>query len=184
VLIWAFSRIRGYHEALDRLTDMRGPVNFSPLLPPVVVIPMKRLDHVARKALRLAMSLSTEVRAVQIVAEDLRADDLSECWDELVERPAQAAGLKPPYLKDVYSPYRDFFDPFLRAVEELGDEYPGRTLAVMIPEMVDRRWWHFLFRHRATFLKALLLLRTGPRISVISVPWYADGPADQGGPRG
>lgn len=76
---------------------------------------MKRLDQVARKALTFAMSLSAEVRAVQVVADEMKTEDLSEAWDELVEQPAAAAGFKPPYLSVVHSPYREFFGPLLKA---------------------------------------------------------------------
>jgi hypothetical protein len=176
VLIWILQRVRRHHEQLGRETDVEGPLDFTPLAPPVIVIPMKRMDRVARKALRLAMALSTEVRAVQVLAEEMRAEDLSRCWDELVENPARAAGRKPPYLKVVYSPYREFFGPLLATLQELGKEYPDRTIAVMIPELVKRRWWHFVFRHRATLLKALLLLHGGPRIVLITTPWYFENP--------
>lgn len=173
-MLWLFRRIRRYHAELGRETDSDGPLRLSPVLPPVIVIPMKRMDQVARKALRLAMSLSTEVRAVQILAEEMKTEDLSSKWDALVEEPARAAGFKPPYLKVVHSSYREFFGPLLQALRELGDEYPDRTIAVMIPEIVERRWYHFLFRHRTTLLKGLLLLRGGPRIAVISTPWYVN----------
>jgi hypothetical protein len=43
----------------------------------------------------------------------------------------------------------------------------------MVPEIVERRWYHFLFRHRTTLLKGLLLLRGGPQIMIITTPWYA-----------
>jgi amino acid transporter len=178
-LIWLFRRIRAYHAQLGRETDAGGKLEPGPMKPPVIVIPMKRMDQVARKALRLAMSLSSEVRAVQIVAEDMKTEDLSECWDSLVEEPAAAAGFKPPYLTAVHSPYREFFGPLLGALERLGEEYPDRVIAVMVPEMVERRWYHFLFRHRSTLLKALLLLRGGPRIAIISIPWYVDDAASE-----
>jgi len=171
-LILFFQRVRRYHEQLERETDVGGPLEIQPMLPPVIVIPMKRMNRVARKALRLAMTLSSEVRAVQIVAEEIKTEDLADCWDRLVEGPAQAAGYKPPYLTVVHSPYREFFSPFLKVIEQLGEEYPDRIIAVMLPEMVERRWYHFLFRHRSTFLKALLLLRGGPRIALITTPWY------------
>lgn len=171
-LMVVFQRVRRYHEQLERETDAGGPLEVHPMLPTVIVIPMKRMNRVTRKALRLAMSLSTEVRAVQIVAEEIKTEDLADCWDRLVEDPARAAGYKPPYLTVVHSPYREFFGPLLKVIEELGEEYPDRVIAVMLPEMVERRWYHFLFRHRSTFLKALLLLRGGPRIALITTPWY------------
>jgi hypothetical protein len=46
-------------------------------------------------------------------------------------------------------------------------------VAVLVPELIQRRWYHFLLRsHRSTVLKALLLLRGGPRVIVINTPWY------------
>ncbi|MEO6005057.1 MAG: hypothetical protein ABIZ04_07955 [Opitutus sp.] len=44
----------------------------------------------------------------------------------------------------------------------------------LLPQIVERKSWHFVFPHRATFLKALLLLRGGPRIVLITTPWYFD----------
>jgi hypothetical protein len=54
-------------------------------------------------------------------------------------------------------------------------------VAVVVPELVDRRWYEFLLRsHRATMLKGLLLLRGGPRVIVINTPWYLrDDEADE-----
>jgi hypothetical protein len=175
LLILLLRRVRRYHERLDGEVDAGGPLEAAVQPPPVIVIPMKRMDRVARKALRLAISLSSEVRAVQILAEEMKADDLSGCWDRLVEEPVRAIGRKPPYLTVVRSPYRDFFAPLLSALEQLGEEYPDRTIAVMLPEIVERRWYHFIFRHRTTLLKALLLLHGGPRIVIVSMPWYLRG---------
>jgi amino acid transporter len=172
LMIWVFRRIRRYHDQLGRETEVVEPLDPAPLPPPVIVIPLKRMDRVARKALRLAMTLSSEVRAVQILAEEMKTEDLSGCWDRLVEEPARAAGRKPPYLTVIHSPYREFFGPLLKALEALGHEYPDRNIAVMIPEVVERRWYHFIFRHRTTLLKGLLLLRGGPRIVLITTPWY------------
>jgi hypothetical protein len=175
LLILLLRRVRRYHEQLDGEIDAGGPLEATLQRPPVIVIPLKRMDRVARKALRLAITISSEVRAVQILAEEMKADDLSGCWDRLVEEPVRAIGRKPPYLTVVRSPYRDFFGPLLSALERLGEEYPDRTIAVMLPEIVERRWYHFIFRHRTTLLKALLLLHGGPRIVIVSMPWYLHG---------
>jgi hypothetical protein len=46
-------------------------------------------------------------------------------------------------------------------------------VAVVVPELVDRKWYDlFLGSHRATLLKGLLWLRGGPRVLVINTPWY------------
>jgi hypothetical protein len=55
----------------------------------------------------------------------------------------------------------------------LRDENPSRQIAVIIPELVERRWYHHLLHNqRASVLKALLLLRGDQRVVVINVPWY------------
>jgi hypothetical protein len=70
------------------------------------------------------------------------------------------------------SAYREFFTPLLNYLRQLAKTDPSRSIAVIVPELVEKRWYHFLFRHRATLLKGLLLLRGGPQVVIISAPWY------------
>jgi hypothetical protein len=52
-------------------------------------------------------------------------------------------------------------------------ENPTRLIAVIIPEMVERHWYHyFLHNNRATMLKWLLNMRGGKHTIFISVPWF------------
>ena len=51
---------------------------------------------------------------------------------------------------------------------------PGRLIAVIIPELVDRWYVSFLNNPRAAKLRTLLLLKGHPRVLIISVPWYLD----------
>jgi hypothetical protein len=44
---------------------------------------------------------------------------------------------------------------------------------VIIPELVESKWYEYLLHNqRATGLKAALLLRGDQRVVVINVPWY------------
>jgi hypothetical protein len=46
-------------------------------------------------------------------------------------------------------------------------------IAVIIPELVETRWYEWmLHNHEATALKANLLLLGDPHVVVINVPWY------------
>ena len=48
-----------------------------------------------------------------------------------------------------------------------------RQIAVLVPELVERHWYHFLLHNqRARLLKELLLLKGNQRIVVVDVPWY------------
>jgi hypothetical protein len=91
----------------------------------------------------------------------------------MVEMPLAESGFTAPKLILLRSPYREFFGPLLRHVREQVAAHPHRYVAVVVPELVDRRWYELILRsHRSTMLKGLLLLRGGPRVLVINTPWY------------
>jgi hypothetical protein len=73
------------------------------------------------------------------------------------------------------SPYRLILAPIVEHVLELERTHPDQQIAVLIPELVERHWYHyFLHNKRASVLKALLLLKGNQRIVVINVPWYLE----------
>jgi hypothetical protein len=44
---------------------------------------------------------------------------------------------------------------------------------VIVPELVERHWYHYpLHNQRAEVLKALLLVKGSRNIVLINVPWY------------
>ncbi|HEX9575761.1 MAG TPA: APC family permease [Myxococcales bacterium] len=172
LLVAAFSYIRHYYDRLWGELGDPSPLDFSHLARPIVVVPLLRLDRVARKGLRLALSLTDDVRAVQVLTEEMMVEDLRSRWPDLVERPARAAGLRPPQLVVIPSEYRELFGPFLNYLRGLSAIEPEGPIAVLVPELVRRRWYHFFLESRATILKALLLLEGGPQITVIDCPWY------------
>ena len=170
-----FRRTKQYNEQLVSMTRAEGPLDLSNLSPPVVVIPLRRLDQVGQKALRFAITISPEVYVVQVLAEELDTEDLQARWRERVEDPVRRAGAdSPPQLVLVRSPYRQFFERFLDWLRHLTATRPERQVIVLIPELVHRRWYQFFVSHRAMRLKAQLLLEGGPHVSVMSTPWYPD----------
>jgi len=171
-LILLFRQVRRYHARIDQEVCETGPVDLSEIAEPVIVIPLKRLDRVGRKALHLALSFTAEVQVLQILSEDMKTDDLTSRWNEWVEQPAQTSHRPCPKLIVLPSAYREFFTPLLEYLRKLARTNPDRPIAVIVPELVEKRWYHFVFRHRATLLKGLLLLRGGPQVLIISVPWY------------
>ena len=71
------------------------------------------------------------------------------------------------------SPYRLIITPILDYVLEVEAQNPGRQIAVIVPELVERHWYHYpLHNQRAELLKALLLLKGSRNIVLINVPWY------------
>lgn len=71
------------------------------------------------------------------------------------------------------SPYRRLVRPLVEYVNRLKEEHPDRLIAVIIPELVEMRWYEYLLHnHRAKWLKADLMLQEDQRIVVINLPWY------------
>jgi hypothetical protein len=170
-----FRRLKQYNDGLASVTQADGPLDLGNLAPPIVVIPLRRLDRVGLKALRFALTIAPDVFVVQVLAEELDTDDLQAQWRDRVEDPVRRQlHTNPPELVVIRSPYRRFFERFLVWLRELTAHRPDRQIIVLIPELVQRRWYQFLVSHRATRLKAQLLLKGGPHISVMSTPWYPD----------
>jgi amino acid transporter len=171
-------QIRRIHERAEEAVEEEGPLEVGSPPPPIVLVPLRRLDRVAHKALRFAITISTEVQAVHVRDEDPAegpADPLSAQWEERVAEPARRAGYVPPTLVGLWTPYREFFGPLLRYIRRIAEANPGRYVAVLVPELIEPRWYHFLLRsHRSTVLKGLLLLRGGPQVIVINAPWYLE----------
>ena len=71
------------------------------------------------------------------------------------------------------SPYRLIIKPILDYVMDMEANNPGRQIAVIVPELVERHWYHYpLHNQRAELLKALLLVKGSRNIVLINVPWY------------
>jgi len=179
-LLYLFSRIRRFNEGIDEEVEVDGPLQLDTPPPPVIVVPLKRLDRLGRKALRLAASMSPDVRVLHVLTQEPNLDPMRSRWREYVEKPFQSSGINPPTLVEIPSEYREFFDPVLKYVRDIAAENPRRYIGVFVPELVERRWYHFLLHsHRATMLKGLLLLRGGPQVVIINTPWHLhDDPAD------
>ncbi len=98
-------------------------------------------------------------------------------WFENVETPAKNAGLRPPPLVFLDAPFRRIEGPLLQLIEQTEKKFPGRQIAVLIPDVVKEHWWQYLLHsRRAWHLRAALLRYGGSRVVVINVPWYLEEP--------
>jgi hypothetical protein len=171
LLLAAMMAVRRHYDTVER--EIADPLEFDPGKPnpPLVVLPVQRWNQIAANALRFALNLSAEVRAVHIECEE--SDELVRRWQTQVARPARESGLQEPELVVLASPFRLILGAILDYTLELARQNPGRTVAVVIAELVESRWYHYLLHNqRASLLKALLLLKGNGRIVVINVPWY------------
>jgi amino acid transporter len=166
--------VRKHYHKVFLETRCMTPVDVTNLHPPIVVMPIQHWDHIVRKSLRFALKISSEIRVVHVDTGD-KAEILHEEWKRFVEEPTQQAGFATPKLVVLSSPYRLILSPIVDYVLDVERTFPNQQVAVLIPEMVERHWYHYVLHNkRALILKQLLLLRGNRRIVVINVPWYLE----------
>jgi hypothetical protein len=137
-----------------------------------VVIPIERWSVIAQKAVRFAWKLSPEIKLLHVDCGD-DADEMRNRWRDQVETPARQAGLPVPEFVTLQSPFRFVVGPILDYVHGLEQADPHRQIAVIIPELVESRWYYnLLHNNRSTAQKALLLFKGDHRVVVINIPWY------------
>jgi amino acid transporter len=178
-LLALFTSVHAHYRnvALEVATDL--PLDAADLRPPLALLPIRGWSAITRKALRVALKISPEVYALHVADDEQAMLALEDGWKRNVRDPAKAAGLTPPRLIVVYSPYRRLYAPLKQAVSELQRTHVGRDVAVVVPELVGNRWFHhFLHNQTASVIKVYLLLSGLRRVVVVSVPWYLsdDGP--------
>ena len=179
--------VHRYYANLDRqlLSGRERRLDLREHEPPLVLIPIGRWDRISRKAVTYALKLSPDVTALHCT--DLEGPDVQEQetrirgdWRRYVEQPAREAGLAVPKLRVLPSPYRSVLGPLLRTIEALQAQHPGRAIAVVLPLLVEARWWETLLHtHRERRLQRALLRNGGANVAVLGVPWQLEAPAPE-----
>jgi len=170
-IIGIMMMIKRHYTRVNLETVDPAPLRLSGLEQPIVVIPMARWDKITEKAMRFGMLMSPIVKVVHVDSED--TDALGAVWNDMVLGPVRAANMPEPELITVKSSYRTILSPLMDYVLKLEDDNPGRKIAVLLPELVVRRWWeNLLHNQRVQILKLMLLLKGNQRIVVVNIPWY------------
>jgi amino acid transporter len=175
-LLLLFVGVRTHYQTVAREVASAAPLDAAALQPPVVLLPIRGWSGITRKALRFALKISPEVYALHVADDEETMADLEDTWEQRVLEPAVAAGVPAPKLIVTYSPYRKLYGPLKQVVSDLQGAHPGRDVAVLVPELVPTRWYHYLLHNQtAAIIKAYLLFSGFRRVVVINVPWYLSG---------
>jgi hypothetical protein len=125
-----------------------------------------------RQGIEFAARLSTEVIALRVEPNE-HSELLRMDWEHYVERPFSAAGKEPPQLQVLPSPYRFIIIPIVQFILDLSEKNPHRSIIVVIPELVEDKWYeYFLHNQRGRLLEWVLLVRGNERIFTVTAPWY------------
>lgn len=172
-LVVLFTRVRGYYDRAHGETT--AVERFEPIedRPPLMLVAVKRWTRLSEKALRFALSVSPDVMAVHVARDEEETHALVEEWNDCVVPAFAQHGGKPPELRLLYSRYRKLGRTILRLVDELEAKEPNRTYAVVIPELVQTKWWQYLLHNQSALaLRTVLFLAGDKRVVVITVPYY------------
>jgi len=173
-LLLAMRLVRRHYHAVFLEVRSKTPLELTDTTPPLVILPVQGWNRIVKKALRFAFKISPNIRAIHVDCGQ-GSEIFRDEWCRFVEQAAMVAGLAAPELVVLPSPFRLVLAPIVDYVLEAERANPGQQIAVLVPELVERHWYHHLFHNkRASVLKALLLLRGNQRIIVINVPWYLD----------
>ena len=169
-MIW----VRRHYDMVAREIRSTEPLKVDKMEPPIVVVPIQDWSKVAQRAMEFALTLSSDIRAVHVATEQ-ETNALRDEWSKVVEDPVRKAGGTPPRLESLPSPYRLILTPIMDYVLKIEQENPGRQIAIIVPELVEKHWFHYpLHNQRAELLKGLLLLKGSKQIVLVNVPWYIE----------
>jgi hypothetical protein len=172
-LVLMMKGIARQYARVKRELKSDEPIDFTSSKPPIVLLPIAGWDKSAKKAMCVAYELSHDIKVVHIQVGKHDGQDLEDRWDELVVKPAQAAKIPPPQLELRPSPYRRILTPIIEIALREAKQNPDRQVAVVIPELIEKRWYNYvLHNQRAAALKAMLYFLGNKNIIVINVPWY------------
>ncbi len=161
-----------HYSSVEKEIQLSTPLRIENLGSPIVIVPIQSWSSISQRAMQFALTLSPEIYALHIGTEE-ETNTLQDSWNRLVVEPVTHAGGTAPTFTKLESPYRLIVKPILDFVLEMEVKNPTRQIAVIVPELVERHWYHFpLHNQRAELLKALLLIRGISNIVLINVPWY------------
>lgn len=173
-MLLLFHRVRQHYHNVAVASQCTLPIETRQAEAPIVVVPLERWSALSRQALEFASRVSSEVIGVHVEPGDHRqAALLEEDWERYVAGPYRSAGKNEPKLKILESPYRFVVVPVVQYVLALSEKHPERQIVVVIPELVEEKWYeYFLHNQRARLLQWTLLVRGNKRIFTVASPYY------------
>jgi amino acid transporter len=174
LMILVMLAIHRHYLWVSRQIAAKQALNTDKLTPPIVIMPIPGWNRVTAKGLRFALSISPEVYCLHVKNDEVE-QPLAPLWQKNVIQPLQRANMPQPILIQIESPTRLVLAPILDQVRALRQQHPHRQLLVLLPELIEARWYYYpLHNQRATLLKTMLYLSGAQQTVVANIPWYLE----------
>lgn len=173
--IGIFLAINRHYKRFDTEAEAVIPLNPDEVKH-TIIVPVAKLNSIARSALAYARSISPNVTAVHIAeGEDHEeVEQFNEQWHKLLPNTDIP-------LVIIESPYRSLVGPLLSYIDALDKQSPDDTVTIVLPELLPSRPWEYLLHNQSALrLKAALLFR--PNTVVANVPYIIGNQIPRGRP--
>jgi hypothetical protein len=163
--------INRHYKRIGREVAVSGPIRLERPRKMVAVVLIDYLNLLSERALQIAYGLSSDIHVVHVELEHSDRDFANE-WQLDVQPSIDRTGLPEPNLVILKSPYRKVITPILNFIWQLEVKNPDSLIAVLVPQLIESRWYYSLLHNRrADILKTILLLKGRNRILIVNVPW-------------
>ncbi len=169
VFILIFNGIHRHYKRAERqlkLPDTFRPAPFSHTA--ILLVP--QIHSGIPRAILYAQSIDHNARAVHVAVDPDEGDRLVADWERLGMGRNADCGMK---LVILPSPDRSLVAPIVDYLEEIDREKHDDLITVIIPELVESRWWHGLLHNQTGhFLRFVLGMRRG--VVVTNIPYHLE----------
>ena len=162
--VFCFYRIRRHYDDVGNELTLSGVEAPSHLRPyrHTAIVPISGVHKGVVEALRYALSISEDVRAVYVEIDPVKTAFMQKTWNDW--------GHDVP-LVILKSPYRSIVSPLLEYLDDLEQTTHDDLVTVVIPEFVTAKWRHQLL-HNQTALRIRASLLFKKRKVVTSVRYH------------
>lgn len=161
-LLWVITRISRHYQMVGKQLklDITEPL---PKKETVIIIPVAGIHKVVASTIAYAKTLTPNVVAFYVAFSEEDAKRMETRWEEW----------NPEVRLVVFvSRYRSLIKPLIQFIERADRRFNGeRTITVLLPEFITKKWWHRLLHNQSAFrIRAMLIARKD--VVVSTVPFH------------
>jgi len=163
VVMLIFKWIHRHYEQTSHQLTLAEPLRSVPFSHTAILL-VPQMHRGIPRAILYAQSIDPSARAVHVAVHPDEGDQLAAEWER------HGLGMK---LIILPSPDRSLLQPIVDYLEEVDCEKNNDLITVIVPELVESRWWHgFLHNQTGHFLRFMLGKRRG--IVVTNIPYHLE----------